>query len=249
MLRLRRADLTDLTRARAARLTLNLAIKGDIEKKLTVICLFLDFEKAFDSVPKKGMIYKLHQLGLRGKLLNLLDSFLFNKKVTLKFNGYVGFIRFCLEFGLPQGSALSPILFRIYVMDLADLVTEMLRRVKKIKFADDGTVIVAAESTEECVATMKEVMRIVYEWSQRWRMVINCSPNKTELTPHRCQQCQQCFQQHESRCSPSQHPGAVPKSVKVCQSILSTPTVRSQDYLLLVVLRYPPRKVPRRETL
>ena len=160
---------------------LNLAIKGDIEKKLTVICLFLDFEKAFDSVPKKGMIYKLHQLGLRGKLLKLLDSFLFNKKVTLKFNGYVGFIRFCLEFGLPQGSALSPILFRIYVMDLADLVTEMLRRVKKIKFADDGTVIVAAKSTEECVATMKEVLRIVHEWSQRWRMVINCSPNKTEL--------------------------------------------------------------------
>ena len=66
-------------------------------------------------------------------------------------------------------------------MDLADLVTEMLRRVKKIKFADDGTVIVAAKSTEECVATMKEVLRIVHEWSQRWRMVINCSPNKTEL--------------------------------------------------------------------
>ena len=59
---------------------LHLGIKADIQKKLTVICLFLDFEKAFDSVPKKALIYKLYQLGIRCKMLKLLDSFLFGKK-------------------------------------------------------------------------------------------------------------------------------------------------------------------------
>ena len=63
---------------------LHLGIKADIQKKLTVICLFLDFEKAFDSVPKKALIYKLYQLGIRGKMLNLLDSFLFGKKIKLR---------------------------------------------------------------------------------------------------------------------------------------------------------------------
>ena len=33
-----------------------MGIKSDLQKKLTSICLFIDFEKAFDSVWKKGLI-------------------------------------------------------------------------------------------------------------------------------------------------------------------------------------------------
>ena len=59
---------------------LHLGIKADIQKKLTVICLFLDFEKAFDSVPKKALIYQLYQLGIRGKMLKLLTASCLVKK-------------------------------------------------------------------------------------------------------------------------------------------------------------------------
>jgi len=159
---------------------LHLDIKADIEKKLTVICLFLDFEKAFDSVPKKALIYKLYKLGIRGKMLRLLDSFLFGKKVKLNIDGFIGVLRLCLEFGLPQGSALSPILFRLYVLDLFAGLANLIR-VKKIKFADDGTVKVSAGTLPECIAIMKSVLHITDLWSKQWRMVINCKPNKTEL--------------------------------------------------------------------
>ena len=56
---------------------LTAGIKGDVNKKLTVLCLFLDFEKAFDSVWKKGLIVKLKRAGVHGCYLQLIDSFFF----------------------------------------------------------------------------------------------------------------------------------------------------------------------------
>ena len=42
---------------------LTAGIKGDINKRLTVLCLFLDFEKAFDGVWKRGLIVKQTHFG------------------------------------------------------------------------------------------------------------------------------------------------------------------------------------------
>ena len=61
---------------------LTAGIKGDILKKLTVICLFIDFEKAFDSVWKKGLIVKLWNVGVHGCYLRTIDSFLFGRTVV-----------------------------------------------------------------------------------------------------------------------------------------------------------------------
>ena len=45
---------------------LHLGILSDKEKQLSILCLFVDFEKAFDSVWKKGLLIKLNQLGITG---------------------------------------------------------------------------------------------------------------------------------------------------------------------------------------
>ena len=152
---------------------LHMGIKADIEKKLTVLVLFLDFEKAFDSVPKKSLIFKLCMLGVRGKILKLLNSFLFDRRIKLSFNNFTGLLRLCLEFGLPQGSALSPILFRIFVLDLF-LALNGIPGIEKMKFADDGSVKAAHVSPEECIKIMGLILKEVDDWSRKWRMVINC---------------------------------------------------------------------------
>ena len=157
-----------------------MGIKSDIQKKITSICLFIDFEKAFDSVWKRGLIYKLHNLGIRGKILQLINDFLINRQVSLNINGTVGPVRKSSDIGLPQGSALSPILFRIYIMDLAEDLNNR-EDISILKFADDGTIKVTGRSTQDCLDTLQHTLNTVNAWTKKWRMVINCQPNKTEI--------------------------------------------------------------------
>ena len=155
-------------------------IKSDIQKKLTTICLFIDFEKAFDSIWKAGLIVKLHDIGIRGNILKLINDFLINRKVTVNINGVVGKIRQTSEVGLPQGSALSPILFRISLLDfLTDL--ENNENISLYKFADDGTVKVSGQSTERCLETVNLVLNSIENWVSKNRMLVNCQPDKTEV--------------------------------------------------------------------
>ena len=156
-----------------------LDIKSDLHQKKTVICLFLDFEKAFDSVWKKGLMVKLFKLGFKGRFLKVIDHFLASRKVSLSVNGYKGITRNCSEFGLPQGSVLSPILFKLFMMDFLEEMNNDSTVV--YKFADDGTVKVSADTTEECLIQLDKVLDAVNKWAKKWRMVINCLPNKTEV--------------------------------------------------------------------
>ena len=155
-------------------------IRSDIQKKLTSICLFIDFEKAFDSVWKRGLLIKLHNLGITGKMFHLIDSFLMSRKVALNINGTVGPDKKSSDVGVPQGSALSPILFRIYVMDLAEELANK-ENISLLKFADDGTIRVSGVTTEECLITLQFALDEINEWARKWRMVINCQPDKTEV--------------------------------------------------------------------
>ena len=64
-------------------------IKNDL-KNHTVMTLFIDLEKAFDSIWKKGLITKLFKLNFTGKVLGLIDNFLDTRKVKLNVNGIIG---------------------------------------------------------------------------------------------------------------------------------------------------------------
>ena len=155
-------------------------IQSDKENNLTVLCLFIDFEKAFDSVWKQGLIVKLHQLGIRGNILKLINNFLFSRKVKLNINGNKGTDRQGSDYGLPQGSVLSPVLFKIFLMDF---LTELDNRndISILKFADDGTVKITAKTSSECVDKLNFVLQCLQNWTKKWRMKINCDKNKTEV--------------------------------------------------------------------
>ena len=159
---------------------LNLDIQADREENLTTFGLFVDFEKAFDSVWKKGLMVKLNKLGIQGKVAKLINNFLFTRKVKLNINGHLGENRQSSEYGLPQGSVISPLLFKIYIMDF---LQESLDNpnISILKFADDGTIKVSAADTATCISIMKQVLEDLNKWSKKWRLNINCDINKTEI--------------------------------------------------------------------
>ena len=158
---------------------LNLEIKSDLFDQKTVIGLFVDMEKAFDSVWKRGLIVKLSKLNIKGKVLHLIDNFLKSRVVKLNINGQQGEERDCEGYGLPQGSALSPVLFKIYVMDILDDLGED-EEINIYKFADDGTIKISSETTDQCLTGLNRVILSLNRWTEKWRMIINCNKNKTE---------------------------------------------------------------------
>ena len=86
----------------------------DCNPPLDVRSVYLDISKAFDRVWHDGLLYKLKRCGVSGPLLFLIQSFLKDRKQRTVLNG-----RSSNWGDIFSGSILGPLLFLVYVNDLA----------------------------------------------------------------------------------------------------------------------------------
>ena len=98
------------------------------------VAVFIDVEKASDSVWHNGLRYKLMNSELPNQIIRLMSSFISDRTITVKINDAMS-DKVKLNAGTPQWSVLSPLLFLMYVNDIP--VDPMNNKVKISQFADD----------------------------------------------------------------------------------------------------------------
>ena len=119
---------------------------------------FLDFSKAFDTVPHKKLCLKLDLVGIRGKILAWIESFLSNRQQRVFVDNHSSQWS-SVSSGVPQGSILGPLLFLIYVNDISDNLSSPTRM-----FADDCTLFREIKCRDDCIELQNDLTTI-YNWS------------------------------------------------------------------------------------
>jgi len=147
--------------------------KGFANKESTV-AVFLDIQKAYDMVWRKGVLIKLQLLGVGGKVVKWVDSFLTNRSIQVRVNGVLS-SRYGVENGVPQGSVISPLLFNIAVSDIPSQVTES--GVKISQFADDIALWKTHKNILFAGKKVHQGLTAIVDWCGNWGFQL--SPQKT----------------------------------------------------------------------
>jgi hypothetical protein len=140
-----------------------------INDKNSVAVAYVDFKRAFDCVSHNKLLVKLRSYGFSGNLLSWIENFLTNRSQQTKVGCSLSDVTY-LSSGVVQGSVIGPLLFVLFINDIASLFND--RKCVGKLFADDLKLYSTLE-TDADISYLQEKLTAVHDWSDRWQLGIS----------------------------------------------------------------------------
>ena len=160
-----------------------------LKKKL--FACFVDLRKAFDTVSREYLLYKITNLNIEGKFFNVLKNMYDNSTAKIKINKLLS-PKINIEKGTEQGHPMSPELFKIYLLDLSPQFSTdgsypylLETLVNHLLWADDLVLLALDE------ASLQKNLDILFNYCRDWGLSINY--DKTKIITFGLNKCTHVF--------------------------------------------------------
>ena len=138
--------------------------------------VYIDLSKAFDSVDHGLLLLKLQHLGCDTNALSWFDAYLSNRVQRTVVNGVLS-DRMYIDVGVPQGSILGPLLFVIFINDLASISPS----IDIDMYADDTTLTTSSNTALNIESTLNREIKLISEWMKVNNLILNTNKTKFML--------------------------------------------------------------------
>ena len=130
--------------------------------------VFVDLQKAFDTVDHQILLTKLNHYGIRGVSNDWFKSYLSNRNQYVPINGYESGLA-AINCGVPQGSVLGPLLFLLHINDL----NQAIKFYKVHHFADDTNLLCLSNSIKKPSKLVNADLKHLLNWLNANKISLN----------------------------------------------------------------------------
>ena len=148
-------------------------IKNRKNRGLSTYIAYIDAEKAFDRVDRDLLLYKLLNIGIGGRMYDIIKNIYTGTSSCINVNGFMTKYFQSIN-GVRQGDCLSPTLFGIFINDIAEVINNCGAGIP----INEGSVSILMYAND--IALISEIpdglqkqLVALHKWCADWRMKIN----------------------------------------------------------------------------